>query len=151
MTFTYVAGTPDDRTRIRARIGDTDSTAPATQRLEDEEIADFITTEGTFRTAAIACARALAAKFFRLATQKTVGQLSLAFQRRAEGLLDIVKELKESAALGARPLAGGMSLSEKEADLADGDLVQPANRRGDFDNPLGHAPIPNFQNEETTS
>lgn len=140
MTCTYTPGSSSDADRIRARIGDTDTSAPTNQRLEDEEIADFIATEGGYRTAAIVAARALAAKFLRLAAQKTVGQLQLVYQRRAEGLLDIADSLERHAAHVAKPLAGGMSLSEKQSDAADVDATQPANRRGDFDNPLAGLP-----------
>lgn len=135
MAFTYTAGGTTDRDRIRARIGDTDSSAAANQRLEDEEIADLVTTEGSFRAAASAAARSLAAKFLRLATEKTVGQLALVWQRRYEDLIALSKELKASLANAAVPLAGGMSIDGKESDHDDDDLVQPAFTRDQFDNP----------------
>src|SRR5438093_9378894 len=106
MTFTYTPGGTANLNRIRARIGDTDQNAATTQRLEDEEIADFITTEGGFRSAAAASARALAAKFVRLASDKTVGSLRLVWQRRYEDLVALAKELKASNAATAMALAG---------------------------------------------
>lgn len=133
MAFTYIAGSTQNRDRIRARIGDTDSSAAITQRLEDEEIADFLTTEGGFRSAASACARALAAKFLRVATDKSMGNLRLVWQARHEALIALAKELQAGGALTVLPLAGGMSLDEKQSAAEDEDLVQPLFRREQFD------------------
>jgi len=135
MSFTYTAGGATDLNRIRARLGDTDQTAPTNQRLEDEEIADFLVTEGSFRLAAVASARGLAAKFLRLATTKTVGNLTLIWQRRYEDLIGLANELQKSVAMTAAPLAGGMSLDEKRNDASNADLVQPAFKKEQFDNP----------------
>ena len=139
MTFTYTAGGTTNLNRIRARIGDTDSTAAATQRLEDEEINDFLTTEGGYRSAASASARALAAKFIRLASDKTVGSLRLVWQRRYEDLIALAKEMKASVATTVMPLAGGMSVSEKSDDSQKDDLVKPDFQRDMFDTPYANS------------
>lgn len=135
MTFTYTPGGTSNLNRIRSRIGDTDQNAASTQRLEDEEISDFLTTEGGYRSAAAASARALAAKFVRLASDKTVGSLRLVWQRRYEDLIALSKELKASVAGAALPLAGGMSVSEKQTDSQKDDLVKPDFKRDMFDTP----------------
>jgi hypothetical protein len=143
MSFSYTAGGTSSKDRIRARIGDTN--ASATVFLQDEEIADFIVTEGSFRSAAIASARALAAKILPLATDKTVGNLRLVWQRRYENLLALARELKAGLALTSIPLAGGMSVSEKVSDAQNDDLVKPVFRREQFDSPLARStgePLP---------
>ena len=147
MSFSYTAGGTSSLNRIRARIGDTDPTVATTQRLEDEEIADFLSTEGAYRSAAAAAARALAAKFIRLASDKTVGSLRLIWQRRYDDLIALSKELKASTASTAMPLAGGMSVSEKADDHVNADLVQPDFKRDMFDTPFasGAAEAPTDQ------
>ncbi len=143
MSFSYSPGGTTSKDRIRARIGDT--VATATVFLQDEEIADFLITEGSFRAAAVASARALAAKVLPLATDKTVGNLRLVWQRRYENLLALARELKAGLALTCVPLAGGMSVSEKTSDAQNQDLVQPVFRREQFDSPLARStgePLP---------
>lgn len=134
MTFTYVAGTADNPTRVRLLIGDTDSNAPAQQRLEDEEITDLLTIYGNYRAAAAAAADALAAKFARLATEKGMGRASLVWDRFKQ-LQALAESLRASLSRAAVPFAGGMSKSLRETNDADTDLVQPRFRTGLFDNP----------------
>src|SRR5688572_5742391 len=134
MAFTYVAGTADDPTRIRLLIGDTDSAAPDQQRLEDAEITDLLTIYGDFRAAAAGAADALAAKFARLATEKSMGQASLVWQRFKQ-LQELARSLRNNAARAAVPFAGGMSKSLRDTNTANTDLVQPRFRTGMLDNP----------------
>lgn len=137
MTFTYTAGTANDLTRIRLRIGDTDSSVAAQLRLEDEEIADLLITEGSFRRSAAAAAEALAAKYARKATEKSVGSASVSYSERFKQLMDLAKALRSGAALAGTSsvYTGGVLRSELDESRADTTLVQPAFRRDQFDNP----------------
>jgi hypothetical protein len=135
MTWTYnIAGTIE-RDRIRRLTGDTISTAPADERLEDEEIADFLATEGSYRAAAVVAARALAAKILRKATQKSVGTLTLVYQQRHAALMDVAASLERDIARGARPYAGGISVSDHDSAASNTDRVPPAFAVGMLNSP----------------
>lgn len=134
MTFTYVAGTANDLTRVRLLIGDTDSSVSAQQRLEDEEITDLLTIYGAYRAAAAGAADALAAKFARLSVEKNTGQLSLVW-KRYEQLRLLARDLRNGIAATAVPFGGGLSVTTRETNAADTDLVQPAFKRGMLDDP----------------
>ena len=134
MTFTYTAGATTDANRVRLLIGDTDSAAPAQQRLEDEEITDLLTITGGYRAAAAASADALAAKFARLATAKSMGQASLAW-KRFEQLTALANQIRTSVSVSAVPFASGWSRSQKDTQAADTDRITPSFTRGMLDNP----------------
>lgn len=98
MAWTY-SGDPatSDRDKVRFLIGDTDSTD---QLLQDAEIAYVITEAGgSIYQAAHDAAYAVASKFSRMATSKSVGDLSLSYSDRAKAFFDLANELLE---LGAR-------------------------------------------------
>lgn len=82
MTWTYT-GDPSvsDRDRIRFLIGDTDTND---QLVSDEEIAWSLTQGGSIYQTAHDLCTVIAAKFARLATSKSVGDLSLSYADRAE-------------------------------------------------------------------
>ena len=132
MTFTYTAGSTTDLARVRLLIGDTDSAA--NPQLADEEIADLLTIYGSFRAAAAGAADALAAKCARLATQKSMGQASLMWDRFNQ-LIKLARTLREAVGRSAVPFAGGMSRSLRDTNDQDTDLVQPRFRTGMLDNP----------------
>ena len=134
MAITYTAGDTGNRTRVRLLIGDTDTQAPIQQRLEDEEIDDLLTISGGYRASAAAAAMALAAKFARLATSKSMGQASLAW-RRYEQLTDLANDLRAGLSLAAVPFAGGISQSVKDTNALDTDRVKPNFKVGMLDNP----------------
>lgn len=134
MAFSYTAGSTANLDRIRLLIGDTDSAAPDQQRLEDAEITDLLTIYGSYRAAAAGAADALAAKFARLATGKSMGQASLQW-RRFDQLVALAQSLRNSAARAAVPFAGGMSKAIRDTNTADTDLIQPRFRSGMLDNP----------------
>ena len=132
MVWSY-GGQPDQSPvdALRLLIGDTDTTDPL---LQDEEIGAFLTTYGinpaTLPTppyfAAAAACEAVAAKFARGA-DKTVGRLgikssqsAIAYERRA------VLLRKRGLIEGVSPYAGGISVAQKQAEVADGDRVRPA-------------------------
>ena len=134
MTFTYTPGDTGNGTRVRLLIGDTDPEAPLQQRLENEEITDLLTMFGAYRAAAAAAADALAAKFARLATEKRMGQASLAW-KRYESLTALAKTLRASASFAALPFAGGISVAQKQSLDQDTDRIQPSFVKGMMDNP----------------
>ncbi len=82
MTWTYT-GDPNvsDRDRIRFLIQDTDTTD---QLVSDEEIAWALTEAGSIYQTAHDLCTIIAAKFARMATSKSVGDLSLSYSDRAE-------------------------------------------------------------------
>lgn len=95
MTWTYT-GDPSvsDRDKVRFLIGDTDTTD---QLVSDEEIAWQLGVVGdnVYQAAHDLCV-ALAAKFARLATSKSVGGLSLSYADRSAsfyGLADRILDL----------------------------------------------------------
>jgi hypothetical protein len=132
MTFTYTAGSSTDANRVRLLIGDTDSAA--SPQLADEEITDLLTMYGTYRAAAAGAADALAAKCARLATQKSMGQASLMWDRFNQ-LTKLAKSLRDNAARSAVPFAGGMSRSLRNTNDQDTDAVFPRFRTGMLDDP----------------
>lgn len=134
MTFSYTAGGATSLDRVRMLIGDTDGDATEQQRLEDEEINDLLTLFGSYRAAAAGAADALAAKYARQATEKSVGQASLVW-KRFEQLRQLAKDLRSSVAYTAVPFAGGLSHDIRDTNLQDTDLVQPSFRKGMLDNP----------------
>lgn len=114
-----------DRDKVRLLIGDTDEDDPL---IYDQEIAFFLEEFGGVRAAAAAAARAIAAKFSRLA-DKQVGDLSLKMSQKAKAYLDLAGSLNDgtgrTAALLAIPYAGGISRSDVRARESDTDRVGP--------------------------
>lgn len=119
---------------IRRLIGDTIATAPAEERLEDEELDALLRTEGNYKSAAATAARSLAAKLLRKATEKSVGQLRLVYQERGRGLLQLAASLEADVGRTAKPYVGGISVSDKAAVEANTDRVAPSFTVGMLDN-----------------
>lgn len=97
MAWTYT-GDPanSDRDAIRFLIGDTDASDPL---LDDAEIDYLHAAAGAsvYQGAHDAC-HALAAKFTRMATSKSVGDLSVTFQDRAAAYLSLSEQIMQLAA-----------------------------------------------------
>jgi hypothetical protein len=141
MAWTY-GGDPaaNARDAIRFLVGDTDTTD---QLLTDEEIA-WVNTEASgsatgltaLYDAASRCCITIAAKMAREA-DKQVGDLSVSMSQRAKAYREQAQSLK---ALSAReggvpvPYAGGITISDKEIDLENSDLVRGSFRTGQFEN-----------------
>lgn len=89
---------------------------------------------GDYRSAASSAADALAAKFARLATAKSMGQASLAW-KRFEQLTALANRLRASASFAAIPFAGGISKALKTSNAQDTDSVTPSFVKGMLDNP----------------
>lgn len=125
MSWTYDTALSTNKDKVRFMLGDTES---GDALLSDEEISAQLTSEGTVRAAAIACARALAARFARKAQQITddIGA-SVRYGDRAQAYRDLADELRRSGALLAvAPFAGGISVAAKQAQVDDADRVAPA-------------------------
>jgi hypothetical protein len=136
VTFTYQPGDPSNLARVRLRIGDTDQFASADLRLEDEEIADFLATEGGVIRAAAAAAEALAAKFARKA-EGSQGPDRIVPSDRANHLRRIAAQLRSVASAACVPSAGGISIAAKDQNVFSPDRATPAFQRGQMDHPDG--------------
>lgn len=136
MTFTYDPELATSKDRVRFRIGDTDTSVVAQQRLEDEEI-EATVADASFPEAMARCAEALAAKFMRSATSKQAASLKVDYSKRVDHLLDLAKRIRSGAeSIGlAEIVLTGTTKTEIETSAADTDLIQPAFTRGHFDNP----------------
>lgn len=97
MTWTYT-GDPNvsDRDKVRFLIGDTDTTD---QLLSDEEIAWALdnTDDSIYQASHDLCV-SLAAKFARLATSKSVGDLSLSYADRSSAFYALADRILDLAA-----------------------------------------------------
>lgn len=134
MAFTYsVAGTTD-KDRVRRRIGDTVDKTATNESLHDEEIADLVTTEGSFAGGLAASAESLAAKLSLKATEKEAKGVRVSYEKRVDWLIDLARSFRSGLlrAATAEPFAGGLSKTELDDSAADTDLVQPAFRREQF-------------------
>jgi hypothetical protein len=140
MAWTY-GGDPSANARdaIRFLIGDTDT---GDQLLLDAEVAwvnNQVTGSDTATTglydAAYRCCLMIASKFSRLA-DKSVGDLRVDMAQKAKSYRDQAAELKSLAqreGLVPTPYAGGMTISDKDIDRENSDMVQPSFWQGQFD------------------
>lgn len=137
MTWSYLSSEPgsSERSWVRLKIGDNSSSL---QELQDEEIDLLLADEGSKERAAIAAARALAARYARR-VDKTVGRLSISMSQASRAYERLAKGLEQQLNMrvgGADGIyAGGISVSDKYANEQDTDVVQPKNRVDEFDYP----------------
>ena len=141
MAWSY-SGDPDSSAldAIRFLIGDTDTND---QLLANEEISwtnsqitGSTTSTDSLYTVAYRCMITIASKFSRLADQ-AVGDMRVSMSQKAKGAREQAKELKrlaESEGGTPTPYAGGITVSDKEIDLDNSDLVKPYFRSGQFAN-----------------
>ncbi len=146
MVWSY-SGNPADSAvdAVRFLTGDTDTND---QLLDNEEIAwtnNQITGSDTATTAlyevSYRCMVAIASKFSRLADQ-TVGDLKVDLFQKATNAREQAALLKQQALREGNtpvPYAGGISVSDKEIDQANSDIVQPYFSRGQWTNSRGGA------------
>ena len=139
MAWSY-SGDPDSSALdgIRFLIGDTDTND---QLLANEEIT-WVNSQVTGRTtstdslyeASYRCMITIASKFSRLADQ-SVGDLRVNMSQKAKGARDQAEELKKLAAREGStptPYAGGITVSDKEIDEDNSNLVRHAFKVGQF-------------------
>jgi hypothetical protein len=133
MSWTYT-GKPADvpRDAVRFLIGDTDH---ADQLLYDAEISYLLTEEGgNVKAAAAKACYAIAGKFARKATQKSVGDLSISYAQRQQQYIELAEKLEASVASSAvSPYAGGISVSDIDSNKADDDRPASDFERGHMD------------------
>ena len=141
MAWSY-SGDPDSSALdgIRFLIGDTDTND---QLLSNEEISwmnsqvtGSTTSTDSLYTVAYRCLITIASKFSRLADQ-AVGDMGVSRSQKAKGARDQAKELKrlaESEGGTPTPYAGGITVSDKEIDIDNSDLVKPSFSQGQFAN-----------------
>ena len=146
MTWTY-GGDPSASAlaAIRFLTGDTDTND---QLINDEEIAwtnNQVTGSDTATTALYEVSYrvmvAIASKFSRLADQ-SVGDLKGDMFQKATNAREQAALLKQQALREGNtptPYAGGISVSDKEIDEENSDIVQPYFSRGQFTNARGGA------------
>lgn len=133
MAFTY-GGDPanSDRESVRFLIGDI---IESDQQFNDAEIDFLLTQEPNIYRAAAQGARALAAKFARKA-DKEMGDLKIRWSQLQRSYLNLAKELEERSISGVGTIfVGGIDKSDKEAEDARTDRIEPYFVREQFDNP----------------
>ncbi len=125
--FTYVSPTTP-LWQVRFLIQDT---ASATAQLQDEEI-DWLLTEagGNVYRAAAAAAQTLASRYAADVDRSVsgAGGLSVSASQRFTQYTQLAAQLTARAAKKGRgvPFAGGISVSQKDAQAEDSDRVPPA-------------------------
>ena len=135
MTWSYASSAPgsSDLSWVRLMIGDNTT---ADEQLQNEEIEVLISDQGSKERAAIAAARALGARYARLA-DKSVGRLSISASQISEHYYKLASELQKTLSRltgGANGMyAGGITRSDKDSEIADTDRVAPAFASGQFD------------------
>lgn len=131
MTWTYTDADPaaSDLNWVRFKIGDTLEKDP---QLQDAEIQAMLDESSHRLLAALACARALQAKFSRLVdttradASDALSAKAKAYAELEETLLDEIKETLPGALTKSGPaVATGQSQAGKRANEADADLVKP--------------------------
>jgi hypothetical protein len=141
MTWSY-SGDPDSSAldAVRFLVGDTDTND---QLLANEEISWVnaqVSGSGTstdaLYTVAHRCMITIASKFSRLADQ-AVGDMRVDMSQKAENARKQAKELKvmaQSEGGAPTPYAGGITITDKEIDQDNTNLVRPSFRQGQFAN-----------------
>lgn len=117
--------------KVRFLVGDTDC---PTAFLSDQEIEYLLVEEGGPDFAAPCAANAIAAKVARRVTQNA-GGVSQNLSDLFTHFNTLAKKLLAKANASTTVWAGGLSVSEKQLDRQDQDLIQPYFERGQFTNP----------------
>lgn len=132
MAWTY-SGDPSSgsRDQVRFLIHDTDT---SDQLLQDEEIDWVLTERPNVYLAGETCCIQIATGFSRFADQSTQ-DLSDSYSQRAKMYSERAMELRELAwkSTPVIPYAGGTSVSDKELQRDNDNIVQPRFRRDQFD------------------
>ena len=116
--------TPLDQ--VRFLIQDTDKDD---QLLNDEEIKFLITNNGSLLSAAAQAAETLMSKFASWIDESN-GRVKVNFSQKFEHYKVLCRKLRQRTAIGEScPFAGGLSISEKDAQRSNTDRVQPAFRK----------------------
>lgn len=126
--------TVTDLDAFRLELGDTDSSAPLFNDTEAQYWLDQ--RPGNVLLAVADACDSLARRYSRMVDVSTDGQ-SLKLSQRATSYKEAADALRKRAIASSAPWNGGGSRSRKQDLCEDPDRVQPAFRRGEFDNPSG--------------
>lgn len=109
--------------QTRYLIGDTN---PKDQQLSDQEIEWVLSVYNNAPlNAAVRCTETLIAKYARL-VDETVGQVKIMFSQRLKGYDQTLTMLSNRLTMeDAAPFAGGISVSQKQNNLQNSNLVRP--------------------------
>lgn len=133
MAWNYDPALPTDRDKVRALIGDTDTN----DQIHTDEFLDFLLdTHGDLYIAAAFAVEAMAADLLRY-TDVSADGVSVSVGTSYSRLMDYADRLRQLAASVGQPMpyAGGRSVSERETDDANSDLIQLHFRSHIHDNP----------------
>lgn len=133
MTWTYDSTViSTDLGKVRTLIGDTVSTD---QQLTDEQIAFFLSESSNIYAAAIACCRAIIAKYAREA-DRTAGKGNTTRSQRITHYQDLIKQLESDKNIKIAGISfDGSSISQSNSLDSDTDFRGPLFRRGMNDHP----------------
>lgn len=132
MSWSYQNPMTNDKDMVRFKIGDTIS---ADQLVMDEEIMAILVDQPDTTLAAAICSEAIGGKFSRMA-DTTVGKSSISYSQKAKAYMDLASKLRiqYKKSFRAVPYCGGISVSDKDIDKNNTDLVKPLFERGMMDN-----------------
>lgn len=122
MAFTYDVTT--NRGKVRFLVQDTTDSTARPALLQDAEIDFTLETEANIYMAAAMCCDALSTRFRGL-VNKTVGNLSLTYDRAAETWKAISDRLRRRGSLHMLPTAGGILVADRDAIWEDTTLLRP--------------------------
>ena len=122
MAYTYVI--TNDIGKVRFLLQDNTDTTARPALMQDAEIQFALDTESNIYMAAAMCAEALSARFRGLVS-KTVGNLSLTYDKDASTWDAIATRLRTRGSLHMLPTAGGIEIADRDAFFEDSDLIQP--------------------------
>jgi hypothetical protein len=112
---------------VRILINDT------TGKLSDESINYFLTSEASVWYAAAMCCDVIAGQSGPVSSMQ-VGDLSLTYGQSGQtDYKSLARQLRVRGSRGAVPFAGGLTLSDKDAEETDSQRVPPAFRIGIHD------------------
>jgi hypothetical protein len=130
VAWNFDAALTTQKDQVRLLIGDT---VEASGLLQDETIDWALTEEGNIYSAAALLSESLAGRFAGQA-DKNVGDLKLRYGEIAGNYLELSKRMRGRLTANLRfHTTGAESLSEKDVDEADSDLVAPFFSRTLFD------------------
>lgn len=135
MTWSFDDTLPSVKDQIRVLIGDVDVDDP---QLSDESLLFFANGSTDAYSAASNAARALSAKYAREANSKSVGSMSVSYQR-SQNYAALADSLQLQAfmpgAVLAPPQVGGISKADKNNQEQTADRVPPTFTRTGLDDP----------------
>jgi len=138
-TWTY-SGDPQASVldKVRFLVGDTDSDD---RQIADEEILFCIAESASYWSAAAMACRTLAGRYAR-SVSRSVGDLSLNAETKAQHYHDLAAQYESMAGEAgfsvfalSSPYAGGISVDDRDNQIANSDRVDPMAEVGNMDYP----------------